>query len=222
MSFTLNDFMTRIHFKVSVGHFTTTIGHVRFNDVDDSSTSISTSSIVFIVVGVSVIIILVLLVVIIVLMCPKNLSSKFKRTPAVNTDVNMYSSPAYGSHQVYSEPGLDHLYESLDGVVNTETNTALHDAPQPETSDDVIDQDGYLKMASVADCSAPEVPLDHTTENKRNDQPTTNSTVVDQGIGDLVSKSTNEEDNDSNSGYGQAMDYLRDKDDPTTNLSQSS
>ena len=30
------------------------------------------------------------------------------------SDVVMYSSPAYGTHQVFSEPGLDHLYESID------------------------------------------------------------------------------------------------------------
>jgi len=29
----------------------------------------------------------------------------------------MYTSPAYGTHQVLSEPGLDHLYESIDDCV---------------------------------------------------------------------------------------------------------
>jgi len=34
----------------------------------------------------------------------------------------MYSSPAYGTHQIFSEPGLDHLYESIND--NIEENTA--------------------------------------------------------------------------------------------------
>ena len=32
-------------------------------------------------------------------------------------DASMYSSPAYGTHQVFAEPGLDHLYESTDGII---------------------------------------------------------------------------------------------------------
>ena len=34
----------------------------------------------------------------------------------------MYASPAYGTHQFFSEPGLDHLYESIND--NIEENTA--------------------------------------------------------------------------------------------------
>ena len=35
----------------------------------------------------------------------------------------MYASPAYGTHQVFAEPGLDHLYERI----NDEMTTTLQD-----------------------------------------------------------------------------------------------
>ena len=31
-----------------------------------------------------------------------------------DTNIDMYASPAYGTHQVFTEPGLDHLYERID------------------------------------------------------------------------------------------------------------
>ena len=54
----------------------------------------------------------------------------------------MYASPAYGTHQVFAEPGLDHLYEHI----NEEVTTTLQDTAC--TARDEIDADGYLNMRS--------------------------------------------------------------------------
>ena len=61
-----------------------------------------------------------------------------------NTDVSMYSSPAYGTHQVFTEPGLDHLYEPIDELYE-EKSTTLQDTVPP-VDDDENDAEGYLKM----------------------------------------------------------------------------
>jgi len=66
-----------------------------------------------------------------------------------NTDgINMYSSPAYGTHQVFSEPGMDHLYEPIDDGV-LEKSTKLDDKLQDE-----IDSEGYLHMVKSDEASA--------------------------------------------------------------------
>ena len=71
-----------------------------------------------------------------------------KHTVAVsftgNTDVNMYASPAYGTHQVFTEPGLDHLYEPIDELYEEENKTLQETAPLAD--DNEVDAEGYLKM----------------------------------------------------------------------------
>ena len=44
-------------------------------------------------------------------------------------DVRMYASPAYGTHQAFSEPGMDHLYDWIDQS-HKEKSTTLQDPPQ--------------------------------------------------------------------------------------------
>ena len=44
--------------------------------------------------------------------------------------VNMYASPAYGTHQVFTEPGLDHLYEPIVELYEEE-DTAVQDTAPP-------------------------------------------------------------------------------------------
>jgi len=57
----------------------------------------------------------------------------------------MYASPAYGTHHVFTEPGLDHLYEPIDELYE-EKSTTLQDAPAG--NDDETDAEGYLKWKS--------------------------------------------------------------------------
>ena len=57
----------------------------------------------------------------------------------------MYASPAYGTHQVFTEPGQHHLYELIDGL-HKEEATKLQDTASPANDDNEIDTEGYLKM----------------------------------------------------------------------------
>ena len=56
----------------------------------------------------------------------------------------MYAYPAYGTHQVFTEPGLDHLYEPIDDI-REENTTTLQNTASP-ADDDNIDTEGYLKI----------------------------------------------------------------------------
>ena len=60
--------------------------------------------------------------------------------------VDMYVSPAYGTHQVFTEPGLDHLYEPIDTHIYEE-NKAIQDTTSP-ADDNEVDTESYLKMRS--------------------------------------------------------------------------
>ena len=60
-----------------------------------------------------------------------------------NTDVNMHASPAYGTHQVLTEPEEDHLYDQIDTSLK-ERSTTLQDPPT--INDDENDVDGYHRM----------------------------------------------------------------------------
>ena len=65
-----------------------------------------------------------------------------------SADINMYASPAYGTHQVLTEPGMDHLYDWIDESYR-EKSTALQDPPQVKDDETVID---YIKTnPSVVD-----------------------------------------------------------------------
>ena len=83
---------------------------------------------------------------VIVIICVVRKKSR-KRTLAFTgtTDVSMYASLAYGTHQVFSEPGMDHLYDRIDESYK-EKSTTLQDAPKAD--DDETDVEGYFKMKS--------------------------------------------------------------------------
>ena len=97
------------------------------------------------IVFVMVLIIIILLVIVII--CGVRKKSKKRHTIAFtgNTGVSMYASPAYGTHQVFTEPELDHLYEPIDKYCE-ENTTTLKDTTSPANDDDEIDAEGYLKM----------------------------------------------------------------------------
>ena len=108
------------------------------------TTSDTTTTIIFAAIAtVMVLIIIILLVVVII--CGVKKKSKKRQTIAFtgNTDVNMYASPAYGTHQVFNVPGQDHLYDLIDAPFK-ERSTTLQD---PLTiNDDETDVDGYHRM----------------------------------------------------------------------------
>ena len=110
-----------------------------------TSDTSETNNIIFAAIAAVMVLIIILLVVVII--CVVRKKSKKRNTIAFtgNTDVNMYASPAYGTHQVFTEPGLDHLYEPTDEYCE-ENTTTLKDTTSPASDDDEIDAEGYLKM----------------------------------------------------------------------------
>ena len=122
-----------------------TIGNIRF--ISDASTDINSTIIIITAVISIVITVLILIIILAVLKCLKTnahccSSPSDKDKPFINEAVSMYASPAYGTHQVFAEPGLDHLYEPID----EEMTTALQDTAC--AAGDEVDADGYLKMRS--------------------------------------------------------------------------
>ena len=108
----------------------------------DTSETITTNIIIFVAIATVMVLIIILLVIVII--CVVRKKSKKRHTIAFtgNTDVSMYASPAYGTHQIFTEPGLDHLYEHIDEYCK---------------DDNGIDTEGYLKMnpsCKVADHAA--------------------------------------------------------------------
>jgi len=102
----------------------------------------------------------VLIVAIICVVSKKSKKTTFAFTGS--TDVSMYASPAYGTHHVFTEPGLDHLYEPIDELYE-ENSTTLQDVPA--ANNDETDAEGYLKMnpsCEIADQVVTEDRVDDT------------------------------------------------------------
>ena len=90
-----------------------------------------------------------------------------------NTNVNMYASPAYGTHQMFTEPGLDHLYEPIDELYEEENTTVQDTALLAD--DNEVDAEGYLKMTSsgeVDDQAVTEGNVDDTGSHSGNSETT--------------------------------------------------
>jgi len=121
-----------------LGHLSTTIGNIKFMETNSSTTNIFI--IVTAVISTGLSIILMLIITILAFKYLKGHCNFNKTKSFTNETVNMYASPAYGTHHVFIEPGLDHLYEPID----EERSTTLQDAPAANGDD--TDADSYLKM----------------------------------------------------------------------------
>ena len=115
------------------------------NPTDSDTFEITITTIIILCLIAAVIALIILVVIIIICIVIKKSKKKQSIAFTGNTDVNMYASPAYGTHQVFTEPGLDHLYEPIDGLYEEEA-TKLQDTASPENDDNEIDAEGYLKM----------------------------------------------------------------------------
>ena len=122
----------------------------------------------------------------------------------------MYASPAYGTHHVFSEPGMDHLYEPIHDYLHEEESTTLQDATPGAANDDETDVEGYLKMKSsseVIDKAVAEGSVGNTESHTMNDS--TDEYV--QAADDNLPTATNESDEDG--GYEnddqKKKDYLQ-------------
>ena len=128
-----------------------TVGRLRYSSDAGTNPTASdtfelTTTIIVILSVIAVVMAFIVILSIIVIICVVIKKSKNKQCVAFtgNTDVSMYASPAYGTHQVFTEPGLDHLYEPIDDF-HKENTTTLQDSTSP-ADDDKIDTEGYLKM----------------------------------------------------------------------------
>ena len=86
---------------------------------DTSSGSVDSTIIIIIALALTVVVLIALFLSTILIFYIRKSYSKSKPTKTVpyttmDTDINMYTSPAYGTHHVFSEPGLDHLYDRID------------------------------------------------------------------------------------------------------------
>ena len=130
-----------------------TVGRLRYssdtvtNPTDSDIFEITTTTIIILCLIAAVIALIILVVIFIICVVIKNSKKKQSIAFTGNADVNMYASPAYGTYQVFTEPGLDHLYEPIDRLHKEET-TKLQDTASPgnDDNDSEIDAEGYLKM----------------------------------------------------------------------------
>ena len=129
-----------------LGNLNVVIGRIKFTSSSDGSDFIII--VVFAVISIALSILMLIIIVIafkhLKRHCHGNCITASK--PLTNEVVNMYASPAYGTHQVFSEPGMDHLYEPIDDC-EMHMESALQDVDLA-AGDDKVDVDGYLKMKS--------------------------------------------------------------------------
>ena len=113
-------------------------------------TSETTTASIIIFAAIATVIVLIIILLVIVIVCGIKKKTKKRQTIAFtgNTDVSMYASPAYGTHQVFSIPGQDHLYDRIDAPFK-ERSTTLQDPPA--INDDETDVDGYHRMNPSCD-----------------------------------------------------------------------
>lgn len=99
-----------------LGNLDLIIGSIEFIIKDFTSSVNSRSTVIIVTAAVSIVISALMLIIIVVVFkhlrkcCHFDSSNKKSHS---NEAVNMYASPAYGSHQVFTELGLDHLYEPI-------------------------------------------------------------------------------------------------------------
>ena len=163
---------------------------------------------------------IIFLVIVIIYVVRKKKSRK--HTVAVsftgNTDVNMYASPAYGTHQMFTEPGLDHLYEPIDELYEEENTTAQDTAPPAD--DKEVDAEGDLKITSsveVVDQAVTKGNVGDTGSHSGNSK--TNDEYVQAESGAKDHLSADEDDGYENDDQ-EKNDYLQLKadDEENTNL----
>ena len=188
------------------------VGRLHYSsDVDvnptTSDTSETTTASIIIFAAIATVIVLIIILLVIVIVCGIKKKTKKKQTIAFtgNTDVSMYASPAYGTHQVLTEPGLDHLYEHIDESCREETTT-LQNTASP-IDDDKIDADGYLKMNPSCEV------VDQAAINSNECDTGSHSGASDEYIQAADDDHMSTNDNDEDDGYEnddqQKNDYLQ-------------
>ena len=156
------------------------IGNIRF--ISDANTELDdiNSTIIIITAVVSIAITILTMIIILKLLKCLKIHTHYCSSPSdkekssTNKAVSMYTSPMY-STQVFSEPGLDHVYDSID---DDEMTTALQDTTC--TADDEVDADGYLRMRSYGEGGNQTIV--EGSESNSNTQQGTNLQPVNGGM----------------------------------------
>ena len=93
-------------------------GNVHYIEDGTNNDSVDSTTIIIIVLALTVVVLIVLFLSIILIWksCSKSKPTNTMPYATMDTDINMYASPAYGTHQVFTEPELDHLYERIDDI----------------------------------------------------------------------------------------------------------
>jgi len=133
-----------------------TVGKLQYTSADDSTSIPLWLIVVLVIVLVALVLLFSIIAVYICIRKNRHHPRKPDVTNLVN-DVSMYTSPAYGSHQIFTEPGLDHLYESLDnwtGFWNAIEQSDESDVEGIEMANEDdgasdVDEWGYLKMRDI-------------------------------------------------------------------------
>ena len=195
-----------LNYTVGNLHYSSDAGVIPTSDTSDTSdTSEATTTVIFAAIATVMVLIIILLVVVII--CGVKKRTKKSHTIAFtgNTDVNMYASPAYGTHQVLTEPGLDHLYEPIEEYCEEETTT-LQDTASP-VDDDKIDAGGCLKMNPP--CEVVDPAAINGNEGDTGSHSRASDEYVQAVDEDHMSANNNDEDDGYENGDQQKNDYLQ-------------
>ena len=122
------------------------VGSLQYSSTTSNDGS-STTTILIIIITVIVLLLILSIIIIVSYRIIKMNIKKHTCAFTGNTDVNMYSSPAYGTHHVFSEPGIEHLYEPVHEL-RKEISTTFQEAATVTADDKETDIDGYFKMDS--------------------------------------------------------------------------
>ena len=117
----------------------------------------------------------------------------------------MYSSPAYGTHHVFSEPGMEHLYEPIDEL-GIEISTTFQEAATVTVDDKETDVDGYFKIKSSCKADDKSITESNTQCNTGNNNDISDEDYV-QAADDLHTDTNDEDDGCKND--DQKNEYLQ-------------
>ena len=193
------------------------ISSTNINTSTNNDDSITTTNVLIIIIITAILLFgIITIVIIIISFC---IVKKKSRKPTSSfsdnaADINMYASPAYGTHHVFAESGMDHLYEPIHDYLHEEDSTTLQDATPAAANDGETDVEGHLNMklsSEVVDQAVDQASVGNTESYTMND---TNDEYV-QAADDNLPTATNESDEDD--GYEnddqKKNDYLQLKDD---------
>ena len=170
-----------------------TVGSLQYSSTTSNDGSSTTTILIIIITVIVVLLILSIIIIVSYRIIKKNIK---KRTHAFtgDTDVNMYSSPAYGTHHVFSEPGVEHLYERIE--LHKEKCSTLQEAATVTADDKETDIDGYFKMNSSCEADDQAITEGNTQCSTRNNNDISDEEYVQAADDDHLPTDTNDQNDE--------------------------